>query len=127
MDVLLQAIAILRERGRDVTATLVGHGPDRARFEADVERLGLQQAVHFVGALPARQAFARDTLLFVPSRSESLPYIVPEPTASCKPLITPRADGIPEIFGPQAGLLVRPSDPAVLADAILERLDRLEE
>jgi glycosyltransferase involved in cell wall biosynthesis len=56
-----------------------------------------------------------------------LPYIVLEAAAAGKPLITTRVGGIPEIFGLQAGLLVQPDDPAVLADAIASRLDRPDE
>jgi glycosyltransferase involved in cell wall biosynthesis len=127
VDVLIEAMAILRDRGRRLTATLVGHGPDRAQFETHVARRGLQDAVHLAGALPARQAFTRGKLLVVPSRAESLPYIVLEAAAAGKPLITTRVGGIPEIFGSQAGLLVRSDDAPVLADAILDRLDRAEE
>jgi glycosyltransferase involved in cell wall biosynthesis len=127
VDVLIEAVAKLRERGRALTATLVGDGPDRAQFEADVTRRGLQDAVRFAGVLPARQAFSRGKLLVVPSRAESLPYIVLEAAAAGKPLITTRVGGIPEIFGDQAGLLVQPDDPAVLADAIASRMVRPED
>jgi glycosyltransferase involved in cell wall biosynthesis len=127
VDVLIEAIAILRERGRALTAALVGEGPDRAKFEADVTRRGLQHAVHFAGVLPARQAFARGKLLVVPSRAESLPYIVLEAAAAGKPLITTSVGGIPEIFGGQSDLMVPPQNAAALADAIAQRLDQSDE
>ena len=72
----------------------------------------------FVGAKPARAAFALGRLLVVPSRAESLPYIVLEAPPPALPLIATRVGGIPEIFGPDARALVPPGDPAALRRAI---------
>jgi glycosyltransferase involved in cell wall biosynthesis len=54
----------------------------------------------------------------VPSRAESLPYIVLEAAAAGVPLVAANVGGIPEIFGPDAAALVPPGDPAALARAI---------
>lgn len=127
VDVLLAAMARLRERGRPLTATLVGAGPDRARFEADAVRLGLRASIGFPGPLPARQAFARGRLLVIPSRAESLPYIVLEAAAAGQPLLTTRVGGIPEIFGPHADRLIPSDDADALAEAVAAVLDRPDE
>ena len=124
VDLLIEAMAILRDRGRALTATLVGAGPDRGQFEAEVARRGLQNAIQFAGAMPARQAFTRGRLLVIPSRAESLPYIVLEAAAAGTPMITTRVGGIPEIFSSQSNLLVPPDDAQSLAEAIADRLDR---
>jgi glycosyltransferase involved in cell wall biosynthesis len=118
VDVLIAAIKQLAQEGRNVTATIVGDGPDRARFEREVAKQDLGAQVHFVGVKPARQAFTLGRLLIVPSRAESLPYIVLEAAAAGLPMIATQVGGIPEIFGPDAGALVAPSDPAALARAI---------
>jgi glycosyltransferase involved in cell wall biosynthesis len=76
------------------------------------------EAILFAGVKPAREAFTLGRILVVPSRAESLPYIVLEAAAAGLPLIATRAGGIPEIFGPQAAELVTPGDPAALAQAI---------
>ena len=107
-----------RARGPRVTATIVGDGADRAAFEAAVAAHNLGAAVRFVGAKPARAAFALGRMLVVPSRAESLPYIVLEAAAAGLPIIATNVGGIPEIFGPDAGDLVPPDDPAALAGAI---------
>lgn len=127
VDLLLDALATLRDRGRAVTATIVGAGAERAAFEQHAARLELSRLVRFAGAMPARQAFARGRLLVVPSRAESLPYVVLEAGAAGKPLIATRVGGIGEIFGPAAGRLVPPEDPAALAEAIAGALDRPDE
>ena len=116
VDVLLEALSC--KTGPAITATIVGDGPDRAMFEAAAARLGVAGAVRFVGATPARAAFALGRLLVVPSRAESLPYIVLEAAAAGVPLIATAVGGIPEIFGPDAGDLVPPGDPVALGRAI---------
>jgi glycosyltransferase involved in cell wall biosynthesis len=118
VDVLIEAIAELARDGRTVTANIVGEGPDRAAFEAEVAAQNLAQSVRFLGAMPARAAFPRGRILVVPSRAESLPYIVLEAAAAGVPLIATRVGGIPEILGPDADDLVAPADVAALARAI---------
>jgi glycosyltransferase involved in cell wall biosynthesis len=123
VDILIDAIAQLRRDGRAVTATLVGDGPDRDQFVAQVERLSLGDTVRFKPATPQRQAQAFGRVMVVPSRLDSFPYIVLEATASGKPLIASDTGGIPEIFGPLASQLVPKGDPVRLAAAITKALD----
>ncbi|MFN3658767.1 MAG: glycosyltransferase family 4 protein [Pseudolabrys sp.] len=123
VDLLIDAVARLRHSGRAVTATLVGDGPDRAQFENHMRLLGLEGALRFTGALPARQAQALGRIMVLPSRAESLPYAVLETAAAGKPLITTRVGGIPEIFGPLAERLVPPDDAGALAGAIARTLE----
>jgi glycosyltransferase involved in cell wall biosynthesis len=54
----------------------------------------------------------------VPSRAESLPYIVLEAAAAGLPLIATAVGGIAEILGPDSVDLVPSGDPAALARAI---------
>ncbi len=122
IDVLIEAIGLLRREGHSVSATIVGAGPDRASLEAYVAAHGLRDAIHFAGPLPARTAFALGKLLVVPSRAESLPYIVLEAAAAGMPMIATGVGGIPEIFGPDAASLISPGDPAALAQAITRTL-----
>jgi glycosyltransferase involved in cell wall biosynthesis len=118
VDVLLQAIAGLVGAGRDVTATIVGDGPDRQAFEAQARALALTDHVRFAGIKPAREAFALGRIAVVPSRAESLPYIVLEAAAAGLPIIATRVGGVAEIFGADANDLVPAGDPAALAQAI---------
>jgi glycosyltransferase involved in cell wall biosynthesis len=60
--------------------------------------------------------------LVVPSRAESLPYVILEAAAAGVPLIASNVGGIPEILGPDAVDLVPPGDPAALARAIAQSL-----
>ena len=65
-----------------VTATLVGSGPDEAALKAQVQRLSLQHAIRFMAAMPARKAMALGRIMVIPSRAESLPYVVLETAAA---------------------------------------------
>ena len=116
-DVLIDAVALLA-RDRRVTATIVGDGPDAAAFRARAEARQVASLVTFPGAMPARAAFRRGRVLVVPSRAESLPYIVLEAGAAAMPMLATRVGGIPEILGPDAERLIPPGDPAALADAM---------
>ena len=123
IDVLLDAIARLRDGGRTVTATLVGDGPERDALQAQTAHLGLDRAVQFKPAMPGYVALTLGRIMVVPSRAESLPYVVLEAAAAGKPLITTKVGGIPEIYGPLSNTLVPPLDPAALAEAIGQALD----
>jgi glycosyltransferase involved in cell wall biosynthesis len=126
VDLQIDAIARLRSGGRNVTATLVGAGPDEATFHAQVERVNLGGLIRFRPAMPAREAQTLGRVMVMPSRMESLPYVVLETAAAAKPLIATRVGGIPEIYGPQADALVAPDDAAALAHAIAKTLDHAD-
>jgi glycosyltransferase involved in cell wall biosynthesis len=118
LDVLLKALAIFKRAGRMVRATLAGEGPDAQQFKDLSERLDLADRIRFVGHVPAREAFAMGRIVVMPSRAESLPYVILEAAAAGVPIIATRVGGIPEIFGPQSFRLVVPDDAAALADAL---------
>ncbi len=126
IDILIDAIAMLDRGGRKMTATLVGDGPDRPALQAQVERLKLNSAIRFMSAMPARQAQTLGRIMVVPSRAESLPYVVLEAAAAGVPMIATRVGGIPEIYGPQTDALVKAEDTNALAKAIADAVDRPE-
>ena len=123
MDVLIDALAILRKSGRRVTATIAGEGPDAAKLQAQANRLGLADQVRFIGHCPARTAFTMGRMLVIPSRAESLPYVVLEAAAAGLPIIATAVGGNPEIFGAQTAKLIPPDDIAALIGAITAALD----
>ena len=118
IDVLIDAVSDLRRSGLPLTATIVGAGGSRDVLQAQVLRLGLNEAITFRPPMPARQAFPLGRLMVVPSRRESLPYIVLEAAAAGVPMLATKVGGIPEIFGPQSDLLIPAGDTTALAQAI---------
>jgi glycosyltransferase involved in cell wall biosynthesis len=119
IDVFLQAIARLREQhGRVVTAHVIGQTTEMESWVELARALGIGDQVAFSLPKPTREAFAMTRALVVPSRAESMPYVVLEAIAAGLPIVATRVGGVPEIFGPRAGELVPPGDPPALAAAI---------
>ncbi len=88
VDVLIEAIALLAREGASVERSPLSAKAPTVRPSKPRSRAhGLGGCVRFVGAKPARAAFALGRLLVVPSRAESLPYIVLEAAAAGVPLI----------------------------------------
>ena len=114
---------MLQQAGRSITASIVGEGPQRSTFETLAKAHGLERAIRFTGAKPARSAFALGRVLVVPSRAESLPYIVLEGAAAGMPIVATAVGGIGEIFGADAGALVPAGDANALARAIDRALE----
>ena len=126
-DVFISALALIRQRsGRAPTALIVGAGDDKPRYQALAAELGLAD-IAFREPMPARDAFALASSLVVPSRAESMPYIVLETIAAGVPVVATRVGGIPEIFGPEAHRLVPPDDAAALASAMIAVIDNPDE
>ncbi|HVB89632.1 MAG TPA: glycosyltransferase family 4 protein [Beijerinckiaceae bacterium] len=127
IDTMLKALALVSRRvGRPPRAILVGSGPDQSRLAVQANELGLTDFVSFAGQMPARRAFSLGRIMVVPSRAESLPYVVLEAAGARMPLIATNVGGIPEIFGPFGGRLIRCDDVEQLACAMQEKLAQPE-
>jgi glycogen(starch) synthase len=127
LDVLIEALHLLKQRGRRFHLSVAGDGDERAALQARVVELGLSDQVEWLGVLKGKQlgdAMRRHTVVVVPSRPEppeALPLVPIESLASGCLVIASRQGGLPESVGP-CGLLVEPENPAALADAIVELL-----
>ncbi len=125
IDTLIDAIAeVGRRTGRKPRAVLVGSGPDEAYLTARAKDCGLQDQISFPGVMPARCAFAQGRVLVVPSRAESLPYVVLEAAGGRMPMISTNVGGIPEIFGPFADRLIPCNDVDALTRAMITEIER---
>jgi glycosyltransferase involved in cell wall biosynthesis len=122
-DLLIEAVARLRVDGRPVTLTLAGDGEESANLKAQVARLGVSEAVRFIGHVKARYGFSKGSLLVVPSRGDSMPYVVIEAAAAGIPMVAANVGGIPEIFDTHTDALFAPNLPAAMADAIEAALE----
>ena len=111
-------MARLRGDGKPVTLTLAGDGEETAAIKAQIQRLGLGEAVRFIGHVKARYGFSKGSLLVVPSRGDSMPYVVIEAAAAGIPMVAAKVGGIPEIFGSHTDALFAPNMRAAMADAI---------
>lgn len=128
VDTLIDALAIIRKsHDRRLTLLAVGSGPSETELKARAQAAGVWDSIAFVPPQPIRGALARGRVMVVPSKAESLPYVILEAAAAAQPLVSTNVGGIGEIFGPYSDELISPDDPSILAAKILETLDRPEE
>ncbi|MDO9299655.1 glycosyltransferase family 4 protein [Bradyrhizobium sp.] len=122
-DLLIDAAARLRADGKPVTLTLAGDGEELDHLKAQIARLGLGEAVRFIGHVKARYGFSKGRLLVVPSRGDSMPYVVIEAAAAGIPMVAANVGGIPEIFAEHTDALFAPNIVGAMADAIETALE----
>jgi len=132
LDTLIEACALLRQRGRAFTCEIVGYGEEQERLQAHIDRLGLAGQVCLVGKLAREQVIARygrAAVYVQPSRvaadgdRDGIPNVLLEAMAMGLPVVASRVSGIPELVrDPHNGLLVEPDAPEALADAITRLL-----
>jgi glycosyltransferase involved in cell wall biosynthesis len=129
-DVAVEALALLRERGRDVTLDLVGDVfPGYEWFSEDVARIaaerGVSDRVRFRGVLPEVWGpLAEADVALVPSRVEPFGNAAVEAMLAGRPVVAGATQGLREIVRPgENGELAAPGDAAALAAAIERVLD----
>jgi glycosyltransferase involved in cell wall biosynthesis len=122
-DLLIDAVARLRADGRPVRLTLAGDGEELEALKAQIQRLGLTEAIRFIGHVKARYGFSKGNVLVVPSRGDSMPYVVIEAAAAGIPMLAANVGGIPEIFGSHTEALFPPNIASAMADAIESALE----
>lgn len=120
VDTLIEALEILKARDALTPRLLiVGSGPDEAVLKQMTVEQGVAEQCVFEPPGPIRAALAKARIMVIPSRAESLPYVILEAAAAAQPLIATDVGGIKEIYGPKhAPRLIPPNDPMILADKI---------
>lgn len=122
--VLIEACALLKERGVDFSVRYAGNGPDFNPLADRVLQLGLQDRFTFLGYLKdISQEMRQASIVAIPANwGDACPSAVLEAMACGKSIVATRAGGIPELIEDGvSGLLVPPGNVKALADA-LERV-----
>lgn len=124
VDLAIEAVALLRERGFNVMLTWIGSGPRKHDLELQIETRGLGDFVsireNFTERMEYLCALAQHDLYIQPSRFEGLPIALLEAMALGMAVIATNIDGIPEVVEhQQTGLLVPPDDATALGEAIV--------
>lgn len=103
-------LARLLERLPEATLAIVGDGPQRA----ELERLFRPLDARFLGYLRGRElaeAYASADLFVYASETETMGNVVLEAMAAGRPVVAPRAGGIPSLIDPgRTGMLFEPGD-----------------
>lgn len=132
-DVLLDALAHLRDRGRPLRCRIIGGGEKEAELRAQVAALGLEGLVELTGPLPQHEVrthvasagvFAAPCVVGSDGNADGLPTVLLEAMALGTPCVSTDVTGITEaVRHEETGLEVRQHDAVGLADAIVRALD----
>lgn len=119
---LLDAVRLLRDRGRHLQLVLAGDGEMRAELEAFIERHDLSSSVSITGWISSnrvRQELLAARALVLASFAEGLPVVIMEAMALGRPVLTTSIAGIPELVRHGVdGWLVPAGDVQALVDQI---------
>jgi PEP-CTERM/exosortase A-associated glycosyltransferase len=132
LSLLVDAMAKLASKRRDVVLLLVGGGEVEGELRAQVAKLGLQESVIFTGRIPHEEipkVYALVDVLVYPRFSMRLTELVTplkplEAMAMCKPLVASDIGGHRELIRHGAtGILSKPGDVNELVGAVELLLD----
>jgi glycosyltransferase involved in cell wall biosynthesis len=126
LDLLVDAVALLRRDFPDLRALIAGDGPaeKRAELEAHIASRGVRDAVVLLGRRSdIADVIASFDLAIICSDFEGCPLSVVEYMASGKAVVATRVGGLPALVEDGvSGLLVPPRDADALARAVGELL-----
>jgi phosphatidylinositol alpha-1,6-mannosyltransferase len=139
-DLMLEALALLKNKGRVIHYNIVGSGDDLGRLQLRAAALGITEQVLFLGYLPDRDAekvYARSSVFAMPSHvikrdselwsGEGLGLVYLEAAGHGLPVIACNEGGQRDcVIDGKTGFLVRP-DPREIAARIEYLMDNREE
>lgn len=120
VDLFLEALRLLRDRGVRPSAVIAGDGPELERLKSLSNALGLSTDVRFLGNInPIEPLYPCIDVVVLPSRSEGLPNVLLEALRARRRVVVTRVGAVPEVVtDPLAAHLVEPGSVEALADAM---------
>jgi len=124
LDVLIKAMALMRNRVPEARLLVVGAGQLETEYKQLVSQHNLTSCIIFAGNVPDDELpnyYACSDMLALPSkdRSEGFGLTILEANATGKPAMGTTVGGIPSVIRDgYNGMLVPPNDPSALAEAI---------
>jgi phosphatidylinositol alpha-1,6-mannosyltransferase len=124
-DQLIDAWPAVLERFASARLVVAGDGDDRARLESRVTRMGLADAIRFVGQVTDTELHAlyRDAaFLALPSRGEGFGIVLLEAMRAGRACLAGRGAAEEIVTDGVTGAIVDPLDPAALRAALFRLL-----
>lgn len=124
-DVFIEAAALIIKKRPDVRFVVAGEGSLRSVMEKRAAELGISASIIFAGwreDIP--DVISLMDIMVLPSLNEAVGIALIEAQAEGIPVVASRVGGVPEVVRDgKTGILVPPSDPAAIADAVIGLLD----
>ncbi len=120
VDMLLEAVELLIERGCRVKLKIVGGGPLENELRELARRKQIESAVEFTGRVdPAEmpEIYRHGDIFVSASMQEGMSNAMLEAIATNLPVVTTRCEGVEELVTDN-GLIIDSPEPAEIADAI---------
>ena len=134
VEVLLRALAALREENPGLGLVVIGDGPEGPALRELASELGLRGAVRFLGGRPHEEIapwLRGCRVAVVPSvvrpggRAEGMPTVIPEALAAGARIVASQAGGVTDILEDgRNAWLARPRDPEHHAARVQAPLNR---
>ena len=125
-EAVLRAAALLRDRGQPVSVLMVGAGEMDAELRALASSLALEGVVFtgFVNQSALPRVYAVADVFVLPSANEPWGFIINEVMCAAVPVVVSEDCGsVPDlVHDGDNGRLMRPGDPATLAEALADIL-----
>lgn len=122
IDVLMDALVILRARGIDARVKIVGDGTERSALQAKARALNLEPCVEFLGMRPQTELpalYAACDVFVLPSVREGMGLVLAEALLCGVPVIATESGGVTDIVRDgETGLLFPERDADALAGAL---------
>ena len=127
---LVEAFALLRDRGVPATCTIVGHGNMADSLRALIREHDLDDVVQLAGmktedevaaCLREADCYVQPSVVTPEGKMEGIPVAIMEAMASGVPVVATAISGVPELVrAGETGRIVPPEDASALADAIAD-------
>jgi glycogen(starch) synthase len=126
-DLALSAFASVSARFPSLRLMVAGKGPEHFKLEQQAARLGIKNAVDFIGCVAPDDVpglLNCITVVLMPSRYEPFGLVALDAAVMGRPIVASRVGGLSEIvIHQQTGILIEPENSAALAEAIVFLLD----
>lgn len=116
----IEALALLKKRGVDVSYSIIGDGEDRTRLQKLIEERNLSDRVRLLGFVKDASRYLKAFDIFLlSSLKEGLPYVLLEAGLAGIPVVASKVGGIPDLIKDRTtGFLVDPRNISEFADRI---------
>jgi len=130
VDILLDAIPLIRESYPSIKAYIAGSGPEEARLKQKAKENNIDECVRFLDYISEEEKYSMlksADVFLLPSRFDYGPIVLPEAMACGIPVIASNIGGIPFLIEDEhTGLLFKSENKSDLAGKVIQMLDNNE-